>query len=103
MNETEDIQLLAELENNLKKQLELARRGSLASVEKLAGQCQALVEKIKAAGLVEKPEYQSQRQRIEKLYQDLQLMLSSQKDAVAEQLKSIHRGRKTLATYRSNI
>jgi hypothetical protein len=103
MNETNDAQFLTELENNLKKQLEFARRGSLESVEKLAGQCRTLVEKISSAGLIEKPEYKSQRQRIEKLYQELLLLLSSQKDAVAEQLKSIHKGRKTLSAYRGSI
>jgi ribosomal protein S20 len=103
MNETDNTQLLTELETNLKKQLEFARRGNMASVEEVAGQCQTLVEKIRSAGLIEKPEYKSQRQRIEKLYNDLMLLLSSQKTAVAEQLKSISRGRKTLATYRSNI
>lgn len=103
MNETDNAQLLTELENNLKQHLDSARRGNLASVEESAGQCQALVEKIRASGLMEKPEYKTQRQRIEKLYHNLLLLLSSQKDAVEEQLKSIHRGKKTLATYRSNI
>jgi hypothetical protein len=103
MNEIVDTQLLVELENNLKKQLEFARRGGLASVEKLAGQCEALVEKIRSAGLIDKPEYKMQRQRIEKLYHDLLLLLSTQKDAVEEQLKSIHRGKKTLAAYRGGI
>lgn len=103
MNETDNTQLLTGLENNLKKQLDFARRGNMASVEEGAGQCQTLVEKIRSAGIIEKPEYKSQRQRIEKLYDDLMLLLSSQKTAVAEQLKSISRGRKTLAAYRGSI
>ena len=103
MNETDNTQLLTELESNLNKQLEFARRGNLASVEEAAGQCQTLVEKIKSAGLMEKPQYQSQRENIEMLYKELLLLLSSQKEAVTEQLKSISRGKKTLATYRSNI
>jgi hypothetical protein len=103
MNETNDAQLLTILESNLRKQLDFARRGELASVEKLAGQCQALVEKIRAAGLIEKQQYLLQRQRIERAYQDLLLLLSSQKDGVAEQLKSISRGRQTLSAYRGSI
>ena len=103
MNETDNTQLLTELETNLKKQLEFARRGDLASVENLADRCRMLVEKITSAGLMEKPQYQSQRQNIEKLYRDLLLMLSSQKDAVAKQLKSIHKSRQTLSVYRGNI
>ncbi len=103
MNETDNTQLLTELETNLNKQLEFVRRGNLESVEKLADNCRLLVEKISSAGLMEKPQYQSQRQHIEKLYQNLLLLLSSQKDAVAEQLKSISRGRQTLSAYRGNI
>jgi hypothetical protein len=103
MNETDNTQLLTELESNLNKQLELARRGNLESVEKLADSCRMLVEKISSAGLMEKPQYQSQRQHIEMLYMELLLLLSSQKEAITEQLKSISRGKKTLATYRNNI
>lgn len=103
MNETDNTQLLTELENNLKKQLEFARRGGLASVEKLAERCRTLVEKIISTGFMEKPQYQSQRQHIERAYRELLLLLSSQKDAVAEQLKSIHRSRQTLSAYRGSI
>jgi hypothetical protein len=103
MNETDNTQLLTELESNLKKQLDFARRGNLASVEEAAGQCKTLVGKIRSAGLNEKPQYQSQLQHIKKLYHDLLLLLSSQKTAVAEQLKSIHRSKKTLSAYRVNI
>jgi hypothetical protein len=103
MNETDNIQLFTELESNLKKQLDFARRGNLESVETLAGKCRTLVEKIRSAGLMEKPQYQSQRQHVEKLYHDMLLLLSSQKDGVAEQLKSISRSRQTLSAYRGNI
>jgi hypothetical protein len=103
MNETSETQRLVELENNLKKQLESARRGSLESVEKLADRCQLLMEKIKATGLNGKPQYKSQLQHIEKLYRDLLLLLSCQKDAVAGEIKSIAKSKKMLATYRGNI
>ena len=103
MNETDNTHLLSELESNLNKQLEFARRGNMISVEETAGQCQTLVENIKSAGLMEKPQYQSQRQHIEKLYQDLLLLLSSQKDAIAGEIKSIAKSKKLLATYRGNI
>ena len=103
MNETDNTQLLTELENNLKKQLELARQGNLAPLEILTEKCRTLVEKTSSNGIIEKPEFKPHRQRIEKLYQDLLLLLSSQKDAVVEQLKSIHKGRQTLSAYRDSI
>jgi hypothetical protein len=103
MNIDDGLQLLEGLEHLLGRQIELARRGSFTGLNRLADECEPLVAGIKEAGLLEKPENEPQRQRLDKLYRDLQLMLSTQKDAAAEQLKSIHRGRKMLSTYRSNF
>jgi hypothetical protein len=91
----------AELEGLLKKQIALAKRGSLSGLEKLAVQSERLVEKIKAAGLPEKSELGTRR--LLKLYQELQLLLSTQKDDAIEQLKSIRKGKKTLAVYRGSV
>ena len=103
MNEDDSPQLLKELVELLERQVGLARRGNFVELHRLAGQCEPLVAKITAAGLLEKPEHKDQRERLAKLYQDLQLMLSTQKDAAAEQLKSVRKGKKTLAIYRSNV
>jgi len=96
-------QLLNELGNLLNRQVELARRGGLGQLERLVGRCEPLVVKIKAAGLFEKPGYEQQSRRLVKLYHELQLMLSTQKNAVAEQLKSIRKGKRTLSAYRGNV
>ncbi|MCJ7729059.1 MAG: hypothetical protein MUO27_04160 [Sedimentisphaerales bacterium] len=103
MSADDEIRLLGELSNLLERQIELARRGSLAGLEQLAGQCEPLVAKITAAGLLEKSEHKTARDRLAKLYRDLQLMLSTQKDAAVEQLKSVRKGKKTLAVYRGNV
>jgi hypothetical protein len=103
MSADDCLQLLKELVNLLERQIGLARRGSFGQLERLAGRCEPLVSKIAAAGLLERPEYKAQRERLVKLYHDLQLALSTQKDTVAEQLKSIRKGKRTLATYRGNI
>lgn len=103
MNADDEIRLLGELENLLERQVGLARRGGFGGLERLADECEPLVAKITAAGLLEKPEHKDQRERLSKLYRDLQLALSTQKDAVAEQLKLIHKGRKTLAAYRGSM
>lgn len=96
-------QLLKELGNLLNRQIELARRGSFGQLERMVGRCEPLVAKIKAAGLFEKPGYEAQSRRLVKLYHELQLMLSTQKDAVAEQLKSIRKGKRTLSAYRGSV
>ena len=102
MNADESAQLLKEIENLLEKQIELARRGSYGKLLRLAGQCEALVAKTTEAGLREKPEYKNAHDRLARLYNDLQLLLLTQQNAAAEQIKLIRKGEKTLAAYRSN-
>ena len=41
--------------------------------------------------------------RLAELYRELQLMLSTQKDAVAGQIRLINKGRKTLTMYRGSV
>ncbi len=103
MSSDDAAQLLAELENLLKKQIELARRGSFSGLDKLADRSEQFIEKIKATGLLESPEYREQRERLADLYRDLQLLLSTQQNDVFEQLKSLRKGKRTLSVYRGNV
>ncbi len=95
--------VLQELQNLLEKQIDLANQGNIKDVEAMAGQCEPFVAKIRAAGLLKKPEYKAERERLAKLYRDLQLALSTQKGAAAEQLKLIRKHKRTLAIYRGNV
>jgi hypothetical protein len=95
--------LLRELQNLLEKQIELADQGSIKDIEAMASQCEPLVAKIIAAGLLEKPKFKSRCSQLKRLYQDLCLRLSAQKDDAATKLTRIRRGRKTLLAYRNNI
>jgi hypothetical protein len=103
MNSEDETELVGELEKLLKRQIELARRGSISGLEPLAGKSEGLVAKITAAGLLEKPEHKAGKERLVKLYRDLQLLLSTQKADVAGQLKSIDKGKRTLSVYRGNV
>jgi len=103
MNCENETGLVGELEKLLARQLELARRGSFAGLEPLAGKGEELAAKITAAGLLEKPENKAGKERLEKLYRDLQLLLSTQKADESERLKSIRNGKKTLAVYRGSV
>ena len=87
----------------LKKQIELARRGSFAGLQELADECEQLVAKIRSSGLLERPEHRTDRDLLAGLYQELQLLLSTRKDEAAEQLKSIRRAKRTLAVYRGSV
>jgi len=103
MSANDEKALLEELASRIEGQIELVRKGSFGVLARLTDECQRLVAKIKSAGLLDKPEHKTRRKHLAKLYQDLQLALSMQKDAVGEELKSTRKGRRTLAAYRSNF
>jgi len=103
MKKDDEVRLLEELANILEKQIELARHGDFAGLERLAGRCEPLVARITAAGLLENPAYKAERERLAEFYRDIQMAISMQKDATGEQLKSMHKHKKTLATYRGSI
>jgi hypothetical protein len=103
MKKDDEVRLLEELANILKKQIGLALHGDFAGLERLAGQCEPFVARITAAGLLENPAYKAQRERLAKFYRDLQVAISMQKDATGEQLKAMRKHKKTLATYRGSI
>jgi hypothetical protein len=99
----DEIQLLKELAGILERQIELARHGDFAGLERLAGQCEPLVARVTAAGLLENPAYKAERERLVKFYRDIQMAVSMQKDITGEQLKLMRKHKKTLAVYRSDI
>ena len=103
MKKDEEIRLLEELANILERQIELVRHDDIAELDEQVSQMGQLAMKIMAAGLLDRPQYDGWRERLIGLYRDLQLMLSTQKDAVAGQLRSINKGQKTLAVYRDGI
>ena len=103
MKQNDGIQLLKELTNILERQIDLVRRDDVAGLEELVGNSGQLAEKIAATGLLDRPQYDGWRDRLAGLYRDLQLMLSTKKDAVAGQIKLINRGRKTLTMYRGCV
>ena len=103
MKKDDEVRLLEELANILEKQVELARHGDFAGLERLAGQCEPLVARITAAGLLENPAYKAERERLAKFYRDIQMAISMQKDVTGEQLKSMRKHKKTLAVYRGSI
>ena len=97
------MQLLKELARILERQIEFVRHDDVAGLEELVNHSGQLARKMAAAGLLDRPEYDGWRDRLAGLYEELQLMLSTRKDAVAGQLKAINKGRKTLAMYRGCV
>jgi uncharacterized protein (DUF1919 family) len=105
MSTNKYISMLDELQGLLEKQLELAHQGNSASerIEVLGGRADCLVEKITQAGIFERAEFESQKKKLKKSYEDLHLAISAQKAETSENLIQVRRGKKIVETYRNNI
>jgi len=101
----EKTHLLDELQNLLEKQIELAHQGNSDKrhFEPLSKQTGLLVEKITKERILELPEFKNRREHLQKLYQHLCLVVTSQKAETDEELSRIRKGKKIIQTYRNNI
>jgi len=105
MSTNKHMSMLDELQGLLQQQIELAHQGNSAGeqIDLLGRQADCLVEKIKQAGILEQPEFESQRKKLKKSYEDLCLAITAQKAETAEKLCHVRRGRNIVETYRSNL
>jgi hypothetical protein len=94
---------LNDLKCLLQKQIELARQGNINGVETLSEQIGSLVDKIARPEILESAEFESQREQLKKLFQDLCLALAARQAETTKELSHVHKGKKTIKTYRSNI
>ena len=96
--------MLDELQGLLEQQLELAHQGNTAGeqIEALCRQADCLVREITQAGILEQPEFENQKKKLKKSYENLHLALTAQKADTAEKLSQVRRGRKIVETYRGN-
>ncbi|MHC4622303.1 MAG: hypothetical protein ACYS4W_00195 [Planctomycetota bacterium] len=102
MSASEQTQILDELRVLLERQIELAQEGKISSVETLGQQADSLVSRIAETRILGLPEFEDRRRKLQQLYDSLRLALTAQKADVAERLRRIRAGRKTIGTYRSN-
>ena len=96
------LHLLVNLQKLLEKQIEMARKGNLNSVEVLTEQADTVIEKIVRIKGFEQPEFDDRRRHLVKLYKKLELILSAGNASVEKQLQQINNVRKTLKAYRKN-
>jgi len=104
MSINKHISMLDELQSLLEMQLKLAHQGNSAGeqIEVLCRQADCLVKEITQAGILDQPEFENQKKKLKKLYEDLHLALTAQKADTAEKLSQVRRGRKIVETYRGN-
>jgi len=104
MSTDKQISMLDELQGLLEQQLELAHQGNSAGerIEVLGRQADCLVEKITQAGILERPEFESQRKKLKKSYENLCLAITAQKADTSKKLIQVRKGKKIVETYRNN-
>jgi hypothetical protein len=104
MSTDKHVSMLNELQNLLEMQLKLVHEGNSAGkqMDDLGTQTDLLVEKIVQAGILERPEFKSQKEKLKKSYEELHLAITAQSAGTAEKLSQVRRGRKIVGTYRGN-
>jgi hypothetical protein len=97
--------MLDELQNLLEQQLELTNQGNAAGeqIVVLCKQADRLVKKIATEKILEQPEFENQKKKLKKLYEDLHLAITAQKAETSQKLSHIRCGKKIVETYHSNI
>lgn len=103
MNTDEKTYLLDQLQSLLEKQIESARKSDFRAVEELARQTGSLINEIVGTKIFEQAQFNKKRRHLAKLHKELVLMIAAEKENVADQLRRVNEGRKTLKTYRKNI
>ena len=103
MNTNEQTQLLDDLQSLLERQVELAQQANIGDVELLSEQATCLVEKIAQTGVLESAEFENRRERLQKLYHKLNLVITARRDQTDETLSRVRRGKKTVEAYGNNI
>jgi hypothetical protein len=98
--------LVNELEGILKSQLVLTKRGDCESDAflSLTERANDIVAKLAADGVLKTDSFkQAVKPRIDELYQQLNLAVSSKKDSVEDELSKIRKAKKSVGAYRNNI
>jgi hypothetical protein len=93
----EDLQLL------LEKQVKLAHKGDMISVESLSVQADSIIATILQRGIPDNKDFKSRLDTLQKLYRRLSVTISAQKAEMGERLSRVRKGKKTVAAYRGNI
>jgi hypothetical protein len=105
MSADEQMNILDELQDLLEMQLKLVHEGNSAGkqMDDLGIGTDLLVEKIVQAGILERPEFKTQKEKLKKSYEELHLAVTAQRADTAEKLSQVRRGRKIVETYRGNL
>jgi hypothetical protein len=97
------VHLLDGLENLLERQIQLVQQGNISGVTTLSEQADSLVQEMAQAGILELTEFENRRERLQKLYERVNLALAAEKADTAARLSRVRKGKKLLGTYASSF
>lgn len=92
-------QMTAYLEDLLFRQIQCLKQYDLEGSIKLAQESQPIADRIASQKILERPAFTEQGERIQNLYQQLCLVIASQRQEVSNKLSQVRTGLKTLSTY----
>lgn len=94
-----DTQRIAYLEDLLSRQLEKLRKYDLDGAFQLAEQSRKMADQVAGLGLLGRPEYCHEKKRIRELYDQICLVIASERQEVSDKLEQIRTAIRTLAAY----
>ncbi len=94
--EDDDRRMVEHLQDILMQHLEKLRDYDLDGAMPLAEEANRLSLKMGNMGLLDKTEFADERTRVDKLYAEIGLVITKERQEVAEKLKEIHDGLETL-------
>ena len=92
-------QMVDYIENLLMRHLERLRNYDLDGAMALAEEANNLAMQIGSVGVLDRPEFIEDKERIKKLYNEIGLIIASERQEVADKLQTIRKGIKTLGAY----
>jgi hypothetical protein len=96
---------IEQLQHLLTMQMDMFRQGDSngKNTEALFEQTNLLVSNLSQKGTLKLKQFAKQRENLRKLYEQLQLAITAQKQDTERQLNVVRKGTKMIGTYRSNI
>lgn len=94
-----EVQMIAYLSDLLERQLEKLRKYDLDGAVGLAEESHRVSGEVARQGLLDRPQYAAQKQKIQGLYEDLCLVIAAERQEVSEKLKQIREGIRALSKY----
>ena len=98
---TDGEKLLSELQNLLTEQVRLAKDGKLQEVSSLAAKLEGLLAEASSAPSL--PQNSEKAKHIHRLYNELCLVLTTEKSDLAGRLKKMQKGKNSLHAYRDAL